>query len=195
MNEAEHVVLVDDRNHEVGIAPKATVHTRVTPLHRGFSLFLFDSAGRLLLQRRALGKRTWPGVWSNSCCGHPASGESVTQAARRRAEFELGWRAIDPWVVVDDFRYRAELDGVVENEICPILVARVDGEPRPNPQEVEEVRWIAWDEFVAAIRREPAEWSPWCVLEVERLMADEGFLTWVAPSTHASAVDAPPALP
>ena len=195
MSEIEHVVLVDDRNREIGTAPKATIHTRETPLHRGFSLFLFDSAGRLLLQRRALDKRTWPGVWSNSCCGHPASGETVVEAARRRAAFELGWTAIDPWVVVDDFRYRAELNGVVEHEICPILAARVAEAPRPNPDEVAALRWIGWSEFVDSIRREPEAWSPWCVLEVERLMGDERFLAWLTPATRPFAVDAPPALP
>ena len=66
------VVLVDEENRELGRALKSEVHHAATPLHRAFSLFLFDRRGRTLVQRRALAKRTWPGIWSNSCCGHPA---------------------------------------------------------------------------------------------------------------------------
>jgi isopentenyl-diphosphate delta-isomerase type 1 len=183
MSDAEYVVLVDDQGRDIGTAPKHAVHTASTPLHRGFSLFLFDPAGRVLLQRRALGKATWPGVWSNSCCGHPMAGESVIEAARRRTAFELGVEGIEPWIVSADFRYRAELAGVVEHEICPILAAPLPsraGELRPNPDEVAEVRWMAWPRFVESTRERPESWSPWSVLEVERLEADPGFRTWSA---------------
>ncbi len=184
-HDEEVVVLVDELDRVLGTAPKATVHSATTPLHRGFSLFLFDRDRRLLLQRRALRKRTWPGVWSNSCCGHPAPDETVQLAARRRAQFELGV-SIEAWIAVADFRYRAELDGVVENEICPILVALCEDQPRPRREEVEEVRWMAWEEFVAATREQPGDWSPWSVLEVERLQDDPRFRRWLA-----DAVDGP----
>jgi isopentenyl-diphosphate delta-isomerase len=183
--EQEVVVLVDELDRVLGTAPKTTVHSATTPLHRGFSLFLFDRARRLLLQRRALRKHTWPGVWSNSCCGHPAPDETVQLAARRRAQFELGV-SVDAWIAVADFRYRAELDGLVENEICPILVALCEDQPRPRRDEVEEVRWMAWEEFVAATRERPGDWSPWSVLEVERLQDDPRFRRWLA-----DAVDGP----
>ena len=148
-------------------------------------MFLFDRDRRLLLQRRALRKRTWPGVWSNSCCGHPAPDETVLLAARRRAQFELGV-SVDAWVAVADFRYCAERDGLVENEICPILVGLCEDQPRPRRDEVEEVRWIAWEEFVVATRERPGDWSPWSVLEVARLQDDPRFRRWLA-----DAVDGP----
>ena len=88
--EEEHVVLVDENNVVLGTTPKATVHTDNTPLHRGFSVFLFNDKNELLLQQRSHLKKTWPLAWSNSCCGHPALNESNEDAVKRRVQFELG---------------------------------------------------------------------------------------------------------
>jgi isopentenyl-diphosphate delta-isomerase len=161
----EQVVLVDEQNRPIGTAAKSTVHGPDTPLHRGFSLFLFDDQNRLLLQQRAWSKRTWPGVWSNSCCGHPAAGEEAVAAARRRLRDELGMDATKLEVELPDYRYRAEHLGVVENEFCPVLTARAIGAPAPNPAEVAAVRWVEWESFVEECRRFPERYSPWCVEE------------------------------
>src|SRR5215213_6281534 len=86
----ELVVLLDDDARPIGTAAKADVHTTETPLHLAFSCHVQDDAGRILVTRRALGKRTWPGVWTNSFCGHPAPGEPTSEAVHRRARRELG---------------------------------------------------------------------------------------------------------
>ncbi len=157
----EEVVLVDENNAVLGTMQKALVHGATTPLHRGFSLFLFDLAGRLLLQQRSRTKKTWPLVWSNSVCGHPTLGESNVDAAKRRLAYELGMSATHIEEIAP-YRYTFVRDGVMENEICPILVGFAKEEPKPNGEEVEAVRWIAWPEFLRESKTRPGFYSEWC---------------------------------
>lgn len=158
----EEVVLVDEENNVIGTKPKAEVHTSDTPLHRGFSLFVFNTENELLVTKRSFTKKTFPGLWTNSCCGHPGPNEEVIASAKRRLKEEL--RIVAPNIKqVAHYRYRfADSNGVVENEICPILLAHIDYDPNPNPQEVEEWKWVAWDEFLKDIERDPLQYSPWC---------------------------------
>ncbi|MDD5109684.1 MAG: isopentenyl-diphosphate Delta-isomerase [Patescibacteria group bacterium] len=173
----EHVVLVDENDHVLGTAPKATVHEKTTPLHRGFSLFIFSPRGELLLQQRALTKVTWPGVWSNSCCGHPALEEKNVEAAKRRAHDELGL-TLTEIIEMSPYRYRFTRAGVQENEICPILVAATAQTPNINPQEVAAIRWIAWGKFVEEISTTPGRYSEWCEEEVLILQHSKKFQDW-----------------
>ena len=179
--EDEQVVLVDDQDQPIGTSSKSRVHTGATPLHRAFSVFLFNKRGQLLVQQRSHTKKTWPLVWSNSCCGHPAPGESREEAARRRLKDELGIGEADLRLALPGYRYRAEFRGVVENEICPVFVAVTGAEPRINPREVEAIRWVDWDEFVRQVRDTPGSLAVWCVEEallleeagvVQRLLAE-----------------------
>ncbi len=165
----EEVVLLNDAFEPIGTMPKSTVHTGDTPLHRAFSLFIFKPTGELLLQQRSSKKVAFPLVWSNSCCGHPLPEESYEDAAKRRALFELGMGAIEPTVAIPDFRYRAEMHGIIENEFCPVLTAVSDAEPVINPDEVEATRWIPWKEWVAETTEHSERYSPWCVEETALL--------------------------
>jgi isopentenyl-diphosphate delta-isomerase len=169
------VVLVDDDDRVVGTALKSETHHADTPLHRGFSVFLFNRQGEFLMQQRAFSKKTWAGVWSNSCCGHPMLGETVTAAAMRRIEYELGLTGIDLEIALPDFRYRAEKDGVVENELCPVLIGLSDEEPVPNPSEVERIKWVNWDGFVASLDDPATDISPWAAEEGRLLCGSEIF--------------------
>lgn len=171
----EMVVLVDDLNQVIGTALKRDIHHSETPLHRGFSVFIFNYQGELLLQQRAFTKRTWPGVWSNSCCGHPMPGETFEQAAVRRLEFELGLSGIELTEALPDFRYRAEKNGVVENEVCPVFIGFTDQQPTLNSFEVEATKWVEWEEFVAAVDDPQTDISPWAVEEVRELIKSETF--------------------
>lgn len=164
------VVLLDERHRAVGELPKRQVHHADTPLHLAFSCYVFDGAGRLLLTRRATHKRTWPGVWTNTCCGHPLPGEPPEGAARRRLLDELGLRMSGSAVALPDFAYRAVApDGMVENEYCPVLVAFVEGEVDPNPAEVLEYRWAPWAAVVDLVALAPWAVSPWAALQVPQL--------------------------
>ena len=165
----EQVVLLDDDGRPIGVADKETVHGERTPLHLAFSCYGFDAAGRLLVTRRARHKRTFPGIRTNTCCGHPAPGEAMEDAVRRRLADELGLRAAGLRLVLPDFAYRASAGGVEENERCPVFVATLVGEPRPHPDEVDSAEWWSWPEFLRAAR--DGELSPWAALQAPLLDA------------------------
>lgn len=158
----ELVTLLAEDGTAIGTAAKDEVHSTTTPLHLAFSCYLTDNAGRLLVTRRALSKRTWPGVWTNSFCGHPRPGENMVDAIVRRGAEELGARPIDVRVALAAFRYRAvDASGTVEHELCPVHVARLDDAIAPDPSEVMEWAWVTPDDLLAAITNAPFAFSPW----------------------------------
>jgi isopentenyl-diphosphate delta-isomerase len=168
----EQVVLLDGDGNVIGSADKATVHTTQTPLHLAFSCHVFDAQGRVLVTRRALGKTTWAGVWTNSFCGHPAPGESLDDAIARRASVELGITVSELALVLPDFRYRAvDASGIVENEICPVYRAVSHDAVQANPDEVSEWEWVEPASLTAAARAAPYAFSPWLVWQLEQLGA------------------------
>ena len=172
MRPAESVVLLDEAGRAIGTADKAEVHHGDTPLHLAFSCYLLDADGAVLVTRRALHKRTFPGVWTNSCCGHPAPDEPLDDAVRRRVAHELGAEVVDLRLVLPRFRYRAEQDGVVENEMCPVLVGSAAGDVAPRPDEVAEVRWEPWAAFRDEVLSGTRAVSVWCREQVAQLPAD-----------------------
>ncbi len=168
----ESVILLDEAGRTAGTADKVQVHSAHTPLHLAFSCYLFDADGAVLVTQRALHKRSFPGVWTNSCCGHPAPGEPIEDAVRRRVEQELGLRVTDLRLVLPRFRYRAEQDGVVENEMCPVFVGTSDGTVVRDPDEVEEARWEPWQPFRDAVLDGSRQVSTWCREQVAQLPED-----------------------
>jgi len=170
MPDHERVVLLDERGAGIGTAAKADVHHGNTPLHLAFSCYLFNDAGELLVTRRALSKKTWPGVWTNSFCGHPAPGEEWEGAVRRRAHQELGADVSQLRLALPDFRYRAtDAGGTVENEVCPVFTARLDGGLDPSPDEVVAWEWVHPLALADAVSQTPFAFSPWLVLQLPLL--------------------------
>lgn len=171
----EQVVLLADDGTPIGTADKATVHGADTPLHLAFSCHVLDDAGRVLVTRRALGKRAFPGVWTNAFCGHPAPGEEPADAVLRRAERELGLALADLEVVLPQFRYRAtDAGGVVEHELCPVFRARAVGDPRPAADEVAEWAWVDPAALRSAVAATPFAFSPWLALQLDEWPAFPG---------------------
>jgi isopentenyl-diphosphate delta-isomerase len=168
-NSQELVVLVDEEDGELGVMEKGKVHHTKTPLHRAFSVFLFNKESKVLVTKRAKSKKTWGGVWTNSFCGHPVPGETYIQAIHRRAEEELGIMIYD-LRKISNYRYRFERDGVVENELCPVYAAKTSEEPKPNKDEVGDYRWMGWEELLKTLKEDnrlyqdsgEAKWSEWC---------------------------------
>ena len=168
----EKVVLLDEAGHAVGVADKRTVHHADTPLHLAFSCYVFGPDGAVLMTRRAIHKPTWPGVWTNSFCGHPGPGEDLTEAVARRAGQELGVVVRDVRLMLPAFRYRAVMpDGVVENEMCPVFVGTTTDEVAPDAAEVDSFEWVDWQEFRTSVLDGTRAVSPWCVEQVLALPA------------------------
>ncbi|WP_136037067.1 isopentenyl-diphosphate Delta-isomerase [Microbacterium sp. K35] len=166
----QQVTLLAEDGTAVGVLPKHEVHTFDTPLHLAFSCYVLDPSGRVLVTRRALTKRTWPGVWTNSFCGHPQPGEDMADAVRRHGLHELGLRVDQVRLVLPDYRYRAvDASGIVENEICPVHVAVLDHDPVANPQEVSEWAWVDPTALAEAVALAPFAFSPWIVEQLPRL--------------------------
>lgn len=165
------VILLDEDGQAVGTAPKATVHRAWTPRHLAFSAYLFDPEGALLVTRRSLRKATFPGVWTNTVCGHPGPGESLPAAARRRALAELGTTVQTLRLVLPEFGYRATMDGVMENELCPVYTGTLANRGlATDPDEVDDVEWVPWPAFASSALDGSRPLSPWCVEQVRALL-------------------------
>ncbi|WP_426323590.1 isopentenyl-diphosphate Delta-isomerase [Microbacterium sp. E-13] len=166
----DEVVLLDESGTPIGRAPKSAAHGPETALHLAFSCHVVTPGGQLLVTRRAISKRTWPGVWTNSFCGHPKPAEPLLHAVRRRADHELGLELESIELALPLFRYRAtDAGGLVENEVCPVYVAVASSEPEPNPCEVAEYRWVEPQALATAVGAAPWAFSPWLVLQAREL--------------------------
>jgi isopentenyl-diphosphate delta-isomerase len=155
----DKLILVDERNRATGTAGKTLVH-RQGLLHRAFSIFLVDRSGRLLLQKRQRGKYHSPGLWANSCCGHPRPGEQTIRAAHRRLREELG---VASTLTFGFFaRYRATLDaGMHENEFVYVYFGPFKGRAKPDPTEISDIALLRVNEIRRRIAREPASFAAW----------------------------------
>ena len=166
---AEQIILVDEADREIGTSEKLAAHQHGGRLHRAFSVFLFDDAGRMLLQKRAALKYHFGGRWTNACCGHPRPGEEVGAAARRRLREELGVES--ELREVFTFVYSAEDpgSGLTEREVDHVLVGRFGGEARPDPDEVDALRWADCSELERDLAQHPERYTPWFAQVLERL--------------------------
>lgn len=153
------LVLVDEKNQPLGVMEKMEVHQKAL-LHRAFSVFIFNSKGEMLLQRRAIKKYHSGGLWTNACCSHPYLDETPVQAAQRRMQEELGFVTdLEP---AFDFIYKAQLDNdLTEHEYDHVLIGVFDGKIEPNEDEVGDYRYLAMDELKASVAERPLLYTEW----------------------------------
>ncbi|MFJ4713402.1 isopentenyl-diphosphate Delta-isomerase [Streptomyces sp. NPDC088785] len=158
--EAILLELVDEDGRTIGTAEKLAAHQAPGQLHRAFSVFLFDEQGRLLLQQRALGKYHSPGVWSNTCCGHPYPGEAPFAAAARRTFEELG---VSPSLMAEAgtvrYNHPDPDSGLVEQEFNHLFVGMVQAPPAPDPEEVGQIAFVTAQELAERHAKDP--FSSW----------------------------------
>ncbi|HSX34675.1 MAG TPA: isopentenyl-diphosphate Delta-isomerase [Candidatus Saccharimonadales bacterium] len=180
--EQEQVIFVDEQGQPTGeTGPKLESHTANTPRHLGFSCYIFhEGDNKFLVSQRALSKKVWPGVWTNSVCGHPAPGESVEDAILRRAKFELGLDSLTGLtVVLPHYKYTTPpYNGIIENEFCPVYIAYTKHDPRPNPAEVEDYMWVDWPAYEQMLRATPEKISYWAKDQYNELQYKEPFRSY-----------------
>lgn len=170
-SESEELILVDEQDREIGVLDKGLCHDGDGVLHRAFSLFLFNSEGKLLLQQRASNKRLWPMYWSNSCCSHPRSGESMEVATRRRLADELNVDASLEFVY--KFSYQSRFgDAGSENELCSVFLGRCDDEVVANRSEIEAVRFVDGETLAREMQTTASLLTPWFRMEWDCLIKD-----------------------
>ncbi len=156
----ELVVLVDENDREIGVEEKIKAHENGGRLHRAISVFVFNSKGELLLQRRALSKYHAPGLWANTCCSHPRPGESAEQAAKRRLKEEMGFTC--ELKEIFSLIYKAHVgNGLTEHEYDHVFLGFWEGEPHPAPEEVCEWRWASVEEIEKDLKENPGKYAPW----------------------------------
>lgn len=197
----EPIVFVNEAGEPTGeVAPKLESHHEDTELHLAFSCYVFDEQGRLLVTKRAHTKKVWPGFWTNSVCGHPLPGEMLADAIARRLSDELGMTAKDFTPVLPSYRYKAPpYNGIIENEFCPVFLARATSDPQPNADEVADFAWMSWGDFLQQIEAdsnvyeqfavddnvpddaEVPKWSWWCKDQVEKLKDNELIQKFTTP--------------
>ena len=156
------VVLVDEHDRPVGVLEKHAAHRSPAQLHRAFSAFLFDGSGALLLQRRAASKYHFPLLWANTCCGHPLPGESVLDAAARRARDELGLVMHDAQIVgAVTYQAHDPRTGLAEYEYDHVVVGRFAMPPMLNDDEVDAVELVDVADLAVDLARRPDRYAPW----------------------------------
>lgn len=167
----EQVILVDENDNVIGFQEKFKTHLE-GDLHRAFSVFIFDFAGNILLQKRASSKYHSGGLWSNTCCGHPRPGEATLDAAHRRLAEEMGFDCELKEVL--RLKYKVELDNnLLEHEFDHVFVGNFQGQPLPAPGEVEDWRWVPIELLKNDTDRSPESFTYW----LTQIMKHDSFLT------------------
>ena len=155
----ENVILVDEKDNQVGLMPKLEAHQKGL-LHRAFSVFIFNSDYKLLLQKRASSKYHSGGLWTNTCCSHPRDGEDIIDAANRRLNEEMGIKT--SLRKVFDFIYTAKLDNNrIENEFDHVFYGVYDIDPIINKDEAEDFKWVDMETLKNDIENNKDQYTVW----------------------------------
>lgn len=154
------VILVNEADEAIGTMEKMQAH-REALLHRAFSVILRNKEGKILLQQRALSKYHSGGLWTNTCCSHPAPGEDILNAAKRRLQEELGITCNDLNVKYS-FIYKAALDNeLTEHELDHVVLGSYDGPVSLNEDEVAAIEYVSSEELAARMQNKPEQFTVW----------------------------------
>ena len=165
----EHVILVNKQNRKLGTMEKIQAH-REGKLHRAFSIFIFNTKGELLIQQRKKTKYHSGGLWSNTVCSHPRSGETYLQAVHRRLKEEVGFDCPvkKQFCFIYDTGFK---NGLTENEYDCVYAGIYDGVPQPNPKEIMAIQWIPLTKLKKEIKKYPRRYSVWLKIALPSIKA------------------------
>jgi isopentenyl-diphosphate delta-isomerase len=170
-SDTDSLILVNEADQGVGHLSKVLCHEGRGILHRAFSLLIFNGSGELLLQQRSASKRLWPLYWSNSCCSHPRSTETLEAAIHRRLYEELGLRC--PLHYLFKFQYQAQFDETgAENELCSVFIGRSTDAVRINADEILAWRWTSPERLHSEMSDGAGNFTPWFKIEWNRVWRD-----------------------
>lgn len=155
----EQLILVNEQDDEIGVSDKLSVH-RQGLLHRAFSVFIFNSEGKLLLQQRADTKYHSPGLWTNTCCSHPRPSELILQACKRRLKEEMGMLCDPEFSFSFIYKYQF-INGLIEHEFDHVFIGICNEQPVLNEQEVKNWKYVSLDELQSGILNHPENYTPW----------------------------------
>ena len=166
----EEIILVDENDNPVGFETKIKAHEGDGKLHRAFSIFIFNAAGKVLLQRRAKKKYHFGGLWTNACCGHPKKGEKLQDAAPARLRQEFGFNT--ELKEIFSFLYRASdvESGLAEYEFDHVLYGEFNGEPQPNPDEIDDWKWVNLTELMVDLEDNAHDYTPWFKIAIPQVI-------------------------
>ena len=155
----EHVYFVNENDVRTGeTSEKYAAHHANTKLHAAFSCYIFNNKGQILATKRADTKKVWPGVWTNSCCGHPFPDEE--DGVKRRVLYELGLEISDLQKIIPTYMYKTPpYKGIIEHEFCPVFVAKSASSITLNPEEVSDYKWMDWNDYIEALKQDPDDYS------------------------------------
>jgi isopentenyl-diphosphate delta-isomerase len=161
-----YVILVDEKDNPLGTMEKIEAHEKAR-LHRAFSVFIYNSKNELMLQQRALTKYHTPGLWTNTCCSHQKLEESNIEAGKRRLQEEMGFSTELKETI--SFIYKAPFEnGLTEHEFDYILVGEYENGPQPNPDEVNDWKWMSLDDIENDINKNPNLYTEWFKIIFEK---------------------------
>jgi len=163
------VILVDENDSPTGAMEKMAAHEKAV-LHRAFSIFIFNDKGELLLQKRAANKYHSAGLWTNTCCSHPAPGEETLAAAQKRLQEEMGFTTFLEKAF--SFMYKAPFDnGLTEHEYDHVFIGTHNGLVQPNPNEVSDYCYQSIEQIKGNIEMKPAHFTEWFKIALPKLDA------------------------
>ncbi|XOB40538.1 MAG: isopentenyl-diphosphate Delta-isomerase [Candidatus Nealsonbacteria bacterium] len=163
------IIIVDQNDSEIGTGEKLITH-KEGKLHRAFSVFLFNSKGEMLIQKRAKTKYHSPSLWSNACCSHPRPNQKLEKEVKKRLKEEMGIEC--DLKEIFSFVYKAKIGNLIEHEFDHVFLGKFNGKPKPNKEEVQAWKWITIKNLKADIKKNPQNYTYWFKLILNRVLKE-----------------------